>query len=119
MSFETFDDALAGYRDFLDAEGKPTSIKWLSSSESRFARTTLYVFRPSKLNNDESARIRFNKALELGKNIAFCWYGSHDDFSLIALETAGLDPPNDKYDESGSHNYKAVSYTHLEPTRPY
>ena len=109
MSFTNFDNALAGYCDFLSSEGKPATTKWLSCSESRFARLNLYVFRPSQLDNSTAARQRFDEALELGKNVAFCWYGSHGDSSLIALETAGLDPPNDRHNESGSLNYKIMT----------
>ena len=106
MSFTTFDAALAGYCDFLTSEGKSSAVRWLSCSESRFARLNLYVFKPARLDNPTAARQRFNEALERGKNIAFCWYGAHCDSSLIALETGGLDRPNDNYRESSSHNYK-------------
>ena len=112
MSFDTFDNSLAGYRDFLASKGKSTDVRWLSRSHARIVRRRLYVLRPINLHDSSAAHQRFERALRGNKNIAFCWYGSHEGLSMVSLETEGLDPPNDAHEESGSHNYKVM-------TKPY
>ena len=109
MAFDTFDNALAGYRDFLASEGKSTDIRWLSQSTARIARRRLYVLKPSDLIDSNPARQRFEQALRSNKNIAFCWYGRHDGLSLVSVETTGLDAPHHVHEESGSHNYKVMT----------
>lgn len=108
MSFESFDTAVDGFCEFLASSSWPTTLRWLVKSRSRWSRRALYIYKPDSLTDSTPHRNRFEIALKQNKNIAFIAYANLDGYSLIGLETTGLDPPNTKFIESGSHNYKTL-----------
>jgi len=68
----------------------------------------MYVHNHTTLTDSVPHRDRFNLAKERNKNIAFVAYANVDGFSLVGLETIGLDYPHTENKESGSHNYKTM-----------
>lgn len=104
--FQSFDAAAAGYRDFLARNGLPTNMRWLVRSRVRCSRTSLYVFRPLELTDQQPHRLRFDRALALKRSIAFCCHGIFDNCSLVAAETSGLDET--AREESACHNYQIL-----------
>ena len=108
MSFDSFDSAVDGFREFLVSSSWPTSLRWLVKSRAQWQRNSLYVYKPDSLTDSTPHRKRFELALERNKNIAFIAYGQLNGNALVGLETIGLDPPNTEFDESGSHNYKTL-----------
>ena len=108
MSFESFENAAGGFRDFLSSSNWPASIRWLTKSNARWNRSGLHIYRPELLTDTSPHQLRFDRAIKLNKNIAFIAYGTFDGHSMVGLETTGIDPPHDKFEESGSHNYKTL-----------
>ncbi len=108
MSFESFDTAVDGFRQFLASLSWPLSLRWLVKSRTLWNRRALYVYKPYSLTDSTPHQRRFELAIEQNKNIAFIAYTTLNGHSLVGLETIGLDPPHNDFNESGSHNYKTL-----------